>query len=416
MIISFSGRIGSGKDLSGNICKILLQSPHLNNSEVETFLDKGLHENEGQWKIRKWADKLKDIVCLILNCSREQLEGREFKETPLGEEWTKFKVVRTKVTKFERIDEVFYFSTLEETEQFKLDNLNYDYFGEIEKIEMTPRLMLQLLGTEGGRNIIHPEIWVNSLMSEYDKGVKKIEKSTDTNDGRFKHGYNKTRIFRIYHNIKQRCYNKKHPRYSSYGEKGIIMCDEWLNSLESFVEWSEKNGYKENLTLDRIDNSKSYYPENCRWTTYNTQAINQGLRKDNTSGYKGVTKDKHRWRADSQVNYERKFLGYFNTAEEASEAYEEEFSKRFIEESISINTNNFIITDTRFPNELEAVKKRGGITIRVNRPGLTKSNHLSETSLDSATFDFIINNDKDIKHLINEVRNILIENNLIKVN
>ena len=75
-----------------------------------------------------------------------------------------------------------------------------------------------------------------------------------------------------------------------------------------------------------------------------------------------------------------------------------------------------IITDTRFENELEAVKKRGGITIRVNRPGLTKSNHLSETSLDSATFDFIINNDKDIKHLINEVRNILIENNLIKVN
>ena len=85
MIISFSGRIGSGKDLSGNICKILLQSPHLNNSEIETFLDKGLHENEGQWKIRKWADKLKDIVCLILNCSREQLEDRDIKSLSLQE-------------------------------------------------------------------------------------------------------------------------------------------------------------------------------------------------------------------------------------------------------------------------------------------------------------------------------------------
>ena len=167
MIISFSGRIGSGKDLSGNICKILLQSPHLNNSEVEAFLNKGLHEDGGQWEIKKWADKLKDIVCLILNCSREQLEDREFKETPLGEEWTKFKVVRTKVTKFERIDEVFYFSTLEEAEQFKLDNLNYDYFGEIEKVEMTPRLMLQLLGTDCGRNIIHPNLWCLSTFEDY---------------------------------------------------------------------------------------------------------------------------------------------------------------------------------------------------------------------------------------------------------
>ena len=85
MIISFSGRIGSGKDLSGNICKILLQFSHLNNSGVETFLDKGLHENEGQWKIRKWADKLKDIVCLILNCSREQLEDRSIKSLSLQE-------------------------------------------------------------------------------------------------------------------------------------------------------------------------------------------------------------------------------------------------------------------------------------------------------------------------------------------
>ena len=85
MIISFSGKIGSGKDLSGNICKILLQFPHLNNSEVVTFLDKGLHENGGQWKIRKWADKLKDIVCLILNCSREQLEDRDIKSLSLQE-------------------------------------------------------------------------------------------------------------------------------------------------------------------------------------------------------------------------------------------------------------------------------------------------------------------------------------------
>ena len=431
MIISFSGRIGSGKDLSGNICKILLQTPHLNNSEVETFLNKNLYESDGSWEIRKWADKLKDIVCLILNCSREQLEAREFKETPLGEEWTKFKVVRTIITIYERFDEVFYFSTLEEAKQFKLDNLNYDYFGEIEVVEMTPRLMLQLLGTEGGRNIIHPDIWVNSLISEYDKGIQKIEKSAKFNDDRLKHGYNKTRIFRIYHNIKQRCYNKKHPRYDSYGGKNIVMCKEWLESLENFVKWSEENGYNENLTLDRINNDEGYYPENCRWATYNTQAINQGLRKDNTSGYKGVTKDKHGWRAGIQVNYERKFLGYFPTTEQASEAYEEEFSKRFIEESKPINTNKFIITDTRFPNELKAVKSKGGLTIRVSRPceecnvidghkmiphKINPSEHSSETALDNEVFDYEIINDGTISDLIDKIRNILIENKLITKN
>ena len=66
----------------------------------------------------------------------------------------------------------------------------------------------------------------------------------------------------------------------------------------------------------------------------------------------------------------------------------------------------WIITDVRFPNELQAIKDKGGIVIRVDRPNLIENNHLSETSLDSAIFDFVINNDKDIEHLINEVRKI----------
>ena len=78
---------------------------------------------------------------------------------------------------------------------------------------------------------------------------------------------------------------------------------------------------------------------------------------------------------------------------------------------IAISTNQvypyWIITDMRFPNEMQAVKDKGGITIRVNRPNLIENNHPSETSFDSATFDFVINNDKDIEHLINEVRKIL---------
>lgn len=93
--------------------------------------------------------------------------------------------------------------------------------------------------------------------------------------------------------------------------------------------------------------------------------------------------------------------------------------------------DNVIITDMRFPNELEAVKKRGGITIRVNRPceicggsgyhkmscPVSKSGeHYSETALDNSTFDYVIDNNGTISELIDKIRNILIENKLIKNN
>ena len=90
--------------------------------------------------------------------------------------------------------------------------------------------------------------------------------------------------------------------------------------------------------------------------------------------------------------------------------------------------DNVIITDMRFPNEMEAVKKRGGITIRVNRPcnicggsgyhkmscPVSKSGeHLSETSLDKAEFDYIIDNNSDIESLIKKVKQILKKEKLI---
>ena len=95
----------------------------------------------------------------------------------------------------------------------------------------------------------------------------------------------------------------------------------------------------------------------------------------------------------------------------------------------SIKENeNVIITDTRFENELEAVKKKGGITIRVNRPcnicggsgyhkmscPVSKSGeHLSETSLDKSEFDYEIDNNKDILDLISKVRKILEKEKII---
>lgn len=94
------------------------------------------------------------------------------------------------------------------------------------------------------------------------------------------HGLSKTdgkhnRLYRIWSGIKDRCCNPKSKYWSRYGEKGISICKEWKTDYQSFHNWSMENGYADNLTLDRIDNSKGYAPDNCRWVTYFVQENNR---------------------------------------------------------------------------------------------------------------------------------------------
>lgn len=73
----------------------------------------------------------------------------------------------------------------------------------------------------------------------------------------------------------RRCYNKKLKEYKWYGAKGVTVCDEWVESLDKFCNWALENGYKIGLTIDRIDNSKGYCPENCRFITIQEQEHNR---------------------------------------------------------------------------------------------------------------------------------------------
>lgn len=75
--------------------------------------------------------------------------------------------------------------------------------------------------------------------------------------------------------MKQRCYNKNNDAYCRYGGRGIIICKDWLDDFMTFHDWAMSNGYKENLTIDRIDVNGNYEPNNCRWVDMKTQCRNK---------------------------------------------------------------------------------------------------------------------------------------------
>ena len=97
-----------------------------------------------------------------------------------------------------------------------------------------------------------------------------------------KHGETGTRLYRIWKAMHTRCYNEKSPAYRYYGSRGIRVCDGWINNFADFQNWSMSHGYRDNLTIDRIDVNGNYSPDNCRWVTMAEQ--NKNKRAQN--GYK----------------------------------------------------------------------------------------------------------------------------------
>lgn len=133
-------------------------------------------------------------------------------------------------------------------------------------------------------------------------------------------GLRKHKAYNCLDAIKQRCYNKNSRAYKWYGGIGIKVCDEWLRDYHAFCEWADKNGFAEGMTIDRIDPTKDYTPENCRFISKKAQRENKHIQKNNTSGYAGVSYQKSikKWFSYVWVDRKRINLGYYKTAEEAN--------------------------------------------------------------------------------------------------
>ena len=486
MLISTSGKINSGKDTIGKILQILLNNPHLNNEGVLSFLKKDINFDSPYyktWQIKKFADKLKDIVCILLGCTREQLEDREFKEKELGEEWTCYKVTQLDkiINKCYLIEkEALTFIEYASKYYFKEGVDKLEHFKVI-KVNMTPRLLLQLVGTECGRQILHPNIWCNSLMSEYKGDLEEWKPIKNYEDSYEVSSYGNVRSLDrniIYGENKGENHNRKgvilKPTLS--GGYFTVSLKGKTHTVHSLVGEVFLNKSDNDFVLNHIDYNKqnNFYK--------NLEYVSQGdnVRHNYAVGKANIGENQKDAKLDvDKVIAIRKLLEE-GTLSQNRIAKLFEVSPTTITDikkgrkwnhvgreipTISPIIPNWIITDTRFENELKAVKDRGGITIRVNRfkekdkvywtdPDTTEfaegassgvysiiklydefcllsnavgseaevpyheiklyieDQHESETALDNAEFDYVIQNDGTLEDLIDKVREIIVKEKL----
>ena len=147
---------------------------------------------------------------------------------------------------------------------------------------------IDLTGTRFGKLTVvaeHPERKGHAIMwvCKCDCGNTKLINGNNLRQGKSttcgcstrSHGMRFTRLWSIWDGMMKRCCNPRHKWFKRYGGRGITICDEWMQNHGEFFSWALSNGYKDGLTIDRIDVDKGYCPENCRWVDMKTQLNNR---------------------------------------------------------------------------------------------------------------------------------------------
>lgn len=135
------------------------------------------------------------------------------------------------------------------------------------------------------------------------------------------HGFTKTNkkthpLYSIWATIKQRCTNENNKSYKDYGERGVSICNEWVNSPDVFISyildlgWDIKN--HKSQEIDRIDNNGNYEPNNIRLVDRATNCLNTRIQNNNKSGFVGVSKRNDKWRVNITINKKQIYLGIYS--------------------------------------------------------------------------------------------------------
>ena len=429
-IIGISGKKTVGKDTVGKIIEYLTGE-----STIYPFDLNIDYSHKSNWEVKKFADKLKDIICLLINCTREQLEDESIKSKELGEEWWYWYMKR---------DGGYSPIILDYLTTTKKELKNYE---GLELIKPTPRFLLQFIGTNLLRNQLHPEIWVTSLFSTYTGDIETwnpIENYEDlyeiSNFGRVRsldrivvYGENKGSYHTRRGQILKGTLSSGYETVSLSGK---------THSIHVLVAKHFVKGYKEGYVVNHIDYNKvNNFYKNLEWVSIKDNILH------NKKTLRGAFGEKQR---DSKLTNDDVILirnlmkdgvkqsviaKNFKVSPTTITDIKKDRKWSHVGKDIPIINPitpklfpNWLITDMRFPNEMDAVKKRGGITIRVNRPcdicggsgyhkmscPVSKSGeHLSEISLDKAEFDYVIENSGSIEELIEKVREILKKEKLL---
>lgn len=134
------------------------------------------------------------------------------------------------------------------------------------------------------------------------------------------HKKSRTRLYNIWSLMKARCNNPNNQAFKDYGGRGITVCEEWLNSFETFYEWAVSNCYADNLTIDRIDTNGNYEPSNCRWATQKEQIENR--RCSVILEINGKTQTLKQWANETGIPYKTLHAKYLKGKEFAIENIE----------------------------------------------------------------------------------------------
>lgn len=409
-IISISGKINSGKDTVGKIIQGLSINKNADYEWIEKFYI------NSHWQIKKFADKLKDIVCLLINYTREQLEDREFKEKELGEEWS--------IPLQEEYRAVIGYEGLYEISNFgNVKSLNrVDSMGRV--VEET--IKAQHIGTTG-----YPAITLNKEGKKKTKVVHQLVAESFLNH--IPDNYNG--VVNHLDNIKtnNRLDNLEvvSSRYNTQYSKSTQGIYERRGKFEVYIRIDGKKTYLGNY----ITKEKALEVRNNKLKEIDTFIPLRYIPKQWTPRLllqvMGTKIGRDILHPNIWVNaLMSEYNGVLGTP-----IYIEPVSNKA--DLIPIEYPNWIITDMRFPNELKAVKDRGGVTIRVQRPeycpncpmeDLTSQDcgdcavyqheiypslHESEIALDNGKFDYVIDNNSDINSLIEKIKEILIKEKIL---